>query len=130
MTMCPFTGSIDFQLSIGALDVRVLRKARVTYAYTPAWPYYHVQSGKDRAGDLQLDVGLSVLALPRSNRSRTSDIPAKRYWAPLGQLLTIGILSTRVHDPLRCRVDAEARDANRRNRVRAGGPVPALPEQI
>jgi hypothetical protein len=130
MTTPPFTGSIDFKLTIGALDVRVVRKARVTYAYMPAWPYYHVQSGKERSGDLQLDVDLSVLALPRSDRSRTPHILAKRYWAPLGQLLTIGILSTGVHDRLLCRVDAEARDADRRNRVRAGWPAPALPEQI
>jgi hypothetical protein len=130
MTMGPFTGSIDFQLSIGAFNVRVLRKARLTYAYTPAWPYYHVQSGKERSGEFQLEVGLSILTQPRSDRSRTSDIPAKRYWAPLGQLLTIGIWSTRVHDQLRCRVDAEARDADCKNRLRAGWPVPALPEQI
>jgi hypothetical protein len=130
MTTAPFTGSIDFKLAIGAFDVRVLRKARLTYAYTPAWPYYDVRSGKERTGEFQLEVGLSILALPRSDRSRTSDIPAKRHWAPLGQLLAIGILSTRVHHQLRCRVDAEARDADRRNRVRAGWPVPALPEQI
>jgi hypothetical protein len=130
MTPFPFTGSIDFKLTIGAFDVRVVRKACATYTYTPAWPYYDVQSGKERIGDLQFEVGLSVLALPRSGRSRTSDIPSKRYWAPLGELLTIGILSARVHDQLRCRVDAEARDTDRRSRVRAGWPVPALPEQI
>ena len=130
MTALPFTGSIDFKLAIGAFDVRVVRKARVTYAYMPPWPYYHVQSGKERTGDLQLEVGLSVLALPRSDRSRTPHIPAKRYWAPVGQLPTIGILSARVYDQLRCRVDAEARDADRRNRLRAGWPAPDLPEQI
>jgi hypothetical protein len=112
MTTPPFTGSIDFKLAIGAFDVRVLRKARLTYAYMPAWSYYDVRSGTERSGDLQLEVSLSILALPRSDRSRPSDIPGNRCWAPLGQLLTIGILSTRVHDQLRCRVDAEARDAD------------------
>jgi hypothetical protein len=34
MTPPPFTGSIDFKLTIGALDVGVVRKARATYAYT------------------------------------------------------------------------------------------------
>jgi hypothetical protein len=130
MAAPPFTGSIDFKLAIGAFDVRLLRKARLTYAYMPAWSYYDVRSGTERSGDFQLVIGLSILALPRSDRSRTSDIPAKRYWAPLGQLLTIGILSTRVHDQLRCRVDAEARDVDRRNRLQAGWPVPDLPEQI
>jgi hypothetical protein len=130
MTTPPFTGSIDFKLAIVAFDVRVPRKARLTYAYMPDWPHCHVQSGIERSGEFQLEVGLSILALPRSDKSRTSDIPAKRYWAPLSQLLTIGILSARVHDQLRCRVDAQARDVDRRNRVQAGLPVPALPEQI
>jgi hypothetical protein len=130
MTAPPFTGSIDFKLAIGAFDVRVLRKARLTYAYTPAWAYYDVRSGTERSGEFQLELGLSILALPRSDRSQTSDIPGKRYWAPLGQLLTIGILSTRVHHQLRCRVDAEARDTDRRHRLQAGWPAPDLPEQI
>ena len=130
MTVLPFTGSIDFKLAIGVLDVRVLRKVRLTYAYLPAWSFYDVRSGTERSGEFQLEVGLSILALPRSDRSPTSDIPAKRYWAPLGQLLTIGVLSTRVHDQLRCRVDAEARDADRRHRLRVGWPAPDLPEQI
>jgi hypothetical protein len=130
MTAPPFTGSIDFKLAIGAFDIRVLRKARLTYAYMPAWSYYDVRSGTECFGDFQLDIGLSILALPRSNRSRTSDISVKRYWVPLGQLLAIGILSARAHERLRCRVDAEARDADCGNRLRAGWPVPALPEQI
>src|SRR5437660_900585 len=96
----------------------------------PAWSYYDVRSGTEHFGDFQLDIGLSILALPRSDRSRTSDISGKRYWAPLGQLLAIGILSARAHEQLRCRVDAEARDADCGNRLRAGWPVPALPEQI
>jgi hypothetical protein len=130
MTAPPFTGSIDFKLAIGAFDVRVLRKARLAYAYTPAWSYYEVQTGTERSGEFLLEVGLSILALPRSDRSRTSDKLGKWYWAPLGQLLAIGILSTRAHHQLRCRVDADARDVDRRNRVQAGWPVPDLPEQI
>ena len=130
MTTPPFTGSIDFKLAISAFDVRVLRKARLTYAYMPAWSYYDVRSGTERSGEFQLEVSLSILALPRSDESRTSDTPGKRYWAPLSQLLTIGILSTRLHHQLRCRVDAEARGADRSNRLRAGWPAPDLPEQI
>jgi hypothetical protein len=130
MTALPFTGSIDFKLAIGVLDVRVLRKARFTYAYLPAWSYYDVRSGTERSGEFQLEVALSVLTLPRSGRSPNSDIPTTRYWAPVSQLLTIGVLSARVHDQLRCRVDAEARDADRSNRLHAGWPASDLPEQI
>ena len=130
MTAPPFAGSIDFKLAIGAFDVRVLRKTRLTYAYMPAWSYYDVRSGTERSGEFQLEVSLSILPLPRTDRSRNSDIPTTRYWAPVSQLLTIGILSRRVHDQFRCRVDAEARDTDCRHRVQAGWPAPDLPEQI
>ena len=73
MTTAPFTGSIDFKLAIGAFDVRVLRKARLTYAYMPAWSYYDVRSGTERSGEFQLEVALSILALPRTGAEiRTS----------------------------------------------------------
>ena len=46
MTTPPFPGSIEFKLAIGAFDVRVLRQARLTYAYVPGWSYYDEQAGK------------------------------------------------------------------------------------
>jgi hypothetical protein len=71
MTSLPFTGSIDFKLAIGVLDVGVLRKARLTYAYMPAWSYYDVRSGTERSGEFQLEAGLSILAY----RNRTGAEP-------------------------------------------------------
>ena len=44
MTKPPFTGSIEFKLTIRAFDEQVIRKAQVTYTYTPTWPYYDVRS--------------------------------------------------------------------------------------
>src|SRR5262245_28393843 len=120
MTLPAFIGSIDFKLIIGAFGVRVFREARARYAYTPAWPYFDVQSGKECLGDLQFEVGLWLLALPKSDSGLIPTTPEKRYWAPLGQLLTTGALSARIHDHLHRRVDTEARDADRRNRMRAG----------
>ena len=76
MTAPPFTGSIDLKLAISAFDVRVLRKARLTYAYMPAWSYFDVRSGTQRSGEFQLEVSLSILALPRSDRSHAASPPA------------------------------------------------------
>src|SRR4030088_2308500 len=98
MTALPFTGSIEFKLAIVAFDVRVVRKARADYAYAPPWPYCATQSGEECISDFQLEIALWVLAQPGSGgASRTSHRPAKRYWAPLSQLLTSGTLSTQVH---------------------------------
>ena len=131
MTKPPFSGSIEFKLIIRVFDESVVRKALVNYTYTPTWPYYDVRSRKERTDHSRLEFGLSLLAIPRSDRNRAEPAPRKEpYWVPVGQLLTVGVLRTQIYDQLRCLVDAEARDADRRHRLRVGWPVPDLPEQI
>ena len=131
MTSPPFTGTIDFVLSIRAFDERTARKARVVYAYTPHWTYFHVLSRTEKTDHPRLELSLTLLAVPRTGRSRTGPPHADEpHWVPLGQLLTVGVLKTKVYDQLRARVDAEALEIDRSNRVAAGLPVPPLPEQI
>ena len=131
MTRPPFSGSIEFKLTIRAFDASVNRKALVTYTYTPTWPYYHVRSREERIGEFQLDLGLSVLAVPRSDKGRTAPPLANEpYWAPFGQLLMVGVLRTQVYAQLHARIDDEAQHTDRDNRVKAGLPVPPPPEQI
>ncbi|MPZ36176.1 MAG: hypothetical protein GEV13_35395 [Rhodospirillales bacterium] len=131
MTKPPFSGSIEFKLTIRAFDKQVIRKALVNYTYTPTWPYYDVQSRKERDGDARLEFGLSLLAVPRSDRNRSVSPPSREpYWVPVGQLLTVGVLRTQIYDQLRARIDGEARDLDRDNRVSAGLPASPLPEQI
>ena len=131
MTNPPFSGSIEFKLAFRAFDESVIRKARVTYAYTPPWPYYHVRSCQERNDQLRLDLGLTLLALPRSDRSRTGRPPTNEpYWVPLGQLLTVGVLRTKVYDQLCMRIDTESLNTDRDNRRSAGLPLPPLPEHI
>jgi hypothetical protein len=118
MTTSPFSGSIKFKLTIRAFDKQVMRKALVNYTYTPTWPYYDVQSRKERDGDARLEFGLSLLAVPRSDSNRSISPPSKEpYWVPVGQLLTVGVLRTQIYDQLRERIDAEALNLDRHNRV-------------
>ena len=131
MPQPPFSGSIEFKLTIRALDERVIRRARVNYTYTPTWSYYDVRSCKERAGEPVLDFGLSLLAVPRSDRNRSFSLPARSpYWVPVNQLLTVGVLRTPVYDQIRARIDFEAMGIDRRNRASAGLPMPLLPDQI
>ena len=131
MAKAPFSGSIEFKLTIRAFDASVNRKALVTYTYTPTWPYYHVRSREERTGEFQLDLGLSVLAVPRSDSGRTAQPLANEpYWVPLSQLLMVGVLRTQVYAQLHARIDDEAQNTDRDNRVHAGLLVPPLPEHI
>lgn len=131
MTTPPFTGTIDFDLTIRAFGERVLRKARVMYTYTPQWPYFHSPSQTERTSNPRLDLGLTLLAIPRSDRNRIElPITNNPYWVPVGQLLTVGVLRKRIYDELRARVDAEAMETDRRNRMSAGLSVPPPVECI
>ncbi|WP_428667621.1 hypothetical protein [Reyranella sp.] len=131
MSTPPFSESIEFKLTIRAFDERVIRTARVDYTYTPSWPYYDARSHAERAGSPCLDFGLSLLAVPRSDKNRSFALPTNQpYWVPVGQLLTVGVLRSQVYDQIRARIDAEALSLDRSSRVSAGLPVPPLPEQI
>jgi hypothetical protein len=60
MAKAPFSGSSEFKLTIRAFDEQVIRKAQVTYTYTPTWPYYDARSRKELDGDPRLEFGLVV----------------------------------------------------------------------
>ncbi len=131
MASPPFTGTIEFVLSMRAFDERTARKARVTYAYTPLWPYFHIPSRTEKIDNSRLDLGLTLLAVPRAGRSRNGPPPAgESYWIPIGQLLTVGVLRPKVFEQLRARIDVEAQQTDRRNRISAGLSVPPEPDYL
>ena len=131
MTAPPFTGTIEFVLSIRAFDERTARKARVAYAYTPHWTYFDVPSRTEKTDDQRLDLGLALLALPRVGRSRIGPPTAgSAYWVPVGQLLTVGVLRPKVFELLRTQIDIEAQEIDRRNRISAGLTVPPAAEYL
>jgi hypothetical protein len=131
MTLRPFSGTIDFVLSIRAFDERTARKARLVYAYTPHWPYFHVPSRTEKTDEQHLELGLTLLAIPRTARSRTKPPrTSEPYWVPVSQLLTVGVLRAKVFEQLRAQIDAEAQQVDRRNRIDAGQCVPASAEYL
>ena len=130
MTAPPFIGTIEFVLSIRAFDERTARKARVGYAYTPHWTYFHVLSRTEKTDDQRLDLGLTLLALPRAGRSGIGPHAGKAYWVPFNQLLTVGVLRPKVLELLRIQIDIEAQEVDRRNRISAGLTVPPATEYL
>lgn len=131
MTTPPFIGTIEFVLSIRAFDERTAREARVDYAYTPHCAYFDVPSRTEKTRDHQLDLGLALLALPRADRSRIGPPPAgSAYWVSISQLLTVGVLRPKVLELLRSRIDCDAQEVDRRNRIDAGLTVPPAAEYL
>jgi len=118
-------------MAFRAFELSVVRKASVVYAYTPAWPYYHVPSRNERTGELQLDLRLSLLAVPRADKNRMARTPTNEpYWVPVSQLMMVGVLRTKIYETIHAEIDAAAQSLDRRRRSEAGLPVCELPEQI
>ena len=128
--MLPFTGLFEFQLAIAAFGTRVVRQARIGYAYRPSWPYFDAEARLERTAAFALDIDLSLRVRSASGtRCKLPQSPTL-VWAPASQLLAPGILSARLHKTIRDRIDEAASTADRASRLQAGQPVPARPEQI
>lgn len=128
--MLPFTGSFEFKLTFGAFGARVVRRARIDYAYLPTWPYFDSRCAAERTGDCRLDINLCLLTRSSSGSKRMTDQSPRQHWMPADLLLAPGVLGTRIRDQFRQCIDAAARDMDRRNRLQAGQPVPPLPDEI
>lgn len=128
--MLPFTGSLEFKLTFGAFGTRVLRTARIDYAYVPTWPCYDSQCAAESTRDFRLDISLYLLARSSLGSKRVRDRPTTQHWMPADQLLATGILGVRIRSHFRRCIDAAARDMDRRNRLLAGRPVPPIPDEI
>jgi hypothetical protein len=56
--------------------------------------------------------------------------PPKRHWQPANQLLAAGVLSARLHEAFRQRIDDAAHAADQARRLQAGQAAPSLPDEI
>ena len=131
MTTPAFTGEIEFKLTVRMFDESVVRKAKITYVYTPDWPHYDTTSRMERVRESMIGFGLSVLANPIPSMIRPSRSARKEpRWVRCDQLLNAGVLRRKVYDHILGHIEREAEDTDRANRVQAGIPVPELPEQI
>lgn len=128
--MLPFTGSFEFKLTFAAFGARVVRPARIDFAYLPTWPYFDLRYAAERTGDCRLDINLCLLARSSPGSKRMNDQSPRQHWMPADQLLVSGILGARIRDQFRRCIDAAARDVDRKNRLQAGQPVSSLPDEI
>lgn len=128
--MLPFTGAFEFKLTIAALGTRVVRQARIDYAYRPSWPYYDAGAALERSAGFALNLDMSLLVRSASGARRNLPQFPKYHWELAHDLLMAGVLSERLHKTIRERIDEAASTAGRASRLQAGQSVPALPKQI
>lgn len=120
-----FRGVIEFDLKIELLGRRVARRARLIYAHTPGWPWYHVKTKKERWGLWDNAVLLELLSDPNAEGTQqftTPGVVALPSWESANDLLTSGILTREVWDEIDSLIDREARLKDAENRARAHQP--------
>lgn len=127
MTSAAFTGTVEFKLSMRAFGHAVSRKMQARYAYIPPWPYFDVETGAEEQEEMAMSVGLSLLAVSKSDKDRVSGPHAnRRYWTPADQLIAVGVLRTEIWHGLRDLIDSDARRQDIVHRVAAGLPGPSI----
>lgn len=126
-----FTGEIPFDMTIGMFGESVVRKATLTYSYTPEWPYYDAVSHTELVADFSFGLGLLLLAdpIPQMPWSATSKKTPPPRWVRCNRLLDAGVIAKEPYDLLLVRIEREAVNADRVNRVMAKMPVPPLTQQ-
>lgn len=126
-----FTGSFETSIAIRILGESATKRLIINYRYTPTWSYFVSKRRPDVDGTHKLDLGFTALAVPRGDRDRFDRRSSEdSYWAPLGQLLAVGVLKTALYARIQEKIDSLARQENRSRRELAGVPTLPPPEEI
>ena len=126
-----FMGAITFDLRMRLLGTSLKRQLRVSYEYTPPWPFIDPESGAEITGREKLTLDLDILARPRAEGSRgLRGAELEPYWTSAKELLAMGVLNWRVYGQLDELIDAEARSRDLERRQQAGAVTPSPPETL
>ena len=126
-----FTGEVVVDVHFRLLGSSITRQLRVNYEYTPSWPYFDPETGKEIASDPALKLDLEILARPRSE-NLTKSIPANRepYWTSASDLLALGVLNRRVYEQLNVMIDSDAHIEDLIRRHKADPGASSLPKVL
>jgi len=121
-----FKGTTEFDITFEALGITCLRKVRVTWERTPAWPYYDLHKRGVVAMPAQGSMGLEIWAVPDElgwrptpnggwKRSR-----GEAVWVQAHPLLYDGVLPSSVSETLEERIEQQCRAEDLKRREEFG----------
>jgi len=127
----PFTGTIEFSVHLKLLGTTLMRRLRVTYEYTPKWPFFDPMIETETTEMEKLRLDLEILAKPQADGPLGSkSIRREPNWSSANQLLRSGLLNSRVYERIDAWIDGEARAQDLERRQKAQSPDPQLPNSI
>ena len=126
-----FPGAVLVDLRLRVLGSSIKRQLRANYEYTPSWPYFDLESGKEVVSEAALKLTFEILARPQAEKPPTS-VPANRepYWTSAGDLLARGVLNHRIYERLHVMIDSDARAEDWLRRGGVGLSDPSLPNAL
>jgi len=126
-----FAGTIVFEARLRLLGVTIKRELRAYYEYTPPWPYFDPETGKEMTELEESKVGLEILARPRAEKHlRQSGGSLEPYWTRANDLVASGVFNLRIWDRLDAMIDADARVQDLERRQKANLGAPTLPNAL
>jgi hypothetical protein len=133
MATSPFQGAIQFDLQ---RESRVTRRLRVTYDYTPEWPFFDPFTKSETTSALDLNISLEVKLsqlppVPETGPDFFSAVRAEWLeWYPVKDLLLIGLLNERALKRLEALIDIDAHQQDIERRREAQGLPPDLEPKL
>ena len=126
-----FTGQVVVDLHLRLVGAAITRQLRVNFKYTPSWPFFDPETGKDIASDPALKLDLEILARPRSEKlTKATAASREPYWTSASDLLALGVLNRRVYEQLNVMIDSDAHIEDLIRRHKANSGAPSLPNVL
>lgn len=124
----PFSGTLEFPITMSLLGHQVSRTARINYERSPDWPYYDPDAGKELLGGDMTNLNLEILAEHSSicsdcvvERARTSlERESSKACNACTNFSDHGIWSKKMWDEIKALIDKECRAKDAANRCNAG----------
>jgi hypothetical protein len=117
MTKPAFAGEFEFKLTVRIFGASTVKDAKITYTYTPDWPYYDTALREEKLGNSRFGLGLLVLGNPIPRLTKAVRRSAKPRWIRCDSLLLAGVLGGMVLTQLEARIEHEVRVKDRQNRL-------------
>jgi len=124
-----FAGQVVLDLHLRLLGASITRHLRANYEYTPPWPYFDFETGKEVMSGAALKLDLEILARPRAEKP-TKAKTGEPYWTSASDLLALGVLNRRVYKQLNAMIDSDAQFEDWLRRGGAGPGAPSLPNAL
>lgn len=120
-----FKGVIEESVTISMFDQATTRPVRLSYEFTPEWPYYDLKQKKVMRGWPMSSVEFAVLHRVPASADQLVDgemksVGGKEYWKPVADLMDYELISKEMDEAIYDRIEEKCLRENAQRLRQAG----------